>query len=292
MLCASPDGPTISLSGQEVAPVSHSASPDAAGEQPTSGTSGPSLPGLSPSANLQSSLANRLQAVLGENGSPECALIWKTWDMGQQPPICALRASARRTSGSGSIGSQWPTPQARDYRSVTGREHLQRENHMQNLNVAATYATWPTPKASDGEGGRTTKTRGGGNSHLPIHAREAATWPTPRARDWKDGGTVPPSRQSRPEVATLGQQVAIATTWPTPLSAPTSPASHNQVSGQWRGAMEQAMPGQAPSGDVEPTEKRGALNPEFVCWLMGFPTVWVSCGASVTRSSRKSRRHL
>lgn len=36
------------------------------------------------------------------------------------------------------------------------------------------HTTWPTPKASDGDGGRTSKTKGGGNSHLPIHAREAS----------------------------------------------------------------------------------------------------------------------
>jgi hypothetical protein len=44
------------------------------------------------------------------------------------------------------------------------------------------------------------------------------------------------------------------------------------------------------SGDGAPTEKKGALNPEFVCWLMGFPTEWDACGVTVTRSSRKSRR--
>ena len=48
----------------------------------------------------------------------------------------------------------WPTPAARDYRSVTGREHLQRDNCMQNLNVAAVYhQTWPTPSARDHKGG-------------------------------------------------------------------------------------------------------------------------------------------
>jgi hypothetical protein len=44
------------------------------------------------------------------------------------------------------------------------------------------------------------------------------------------------------------------------------------------------------SGDGEPTEKKGALNPEFVCWLMGLPTEWDACGVTVTRSSRKSRQ--
>ena len=42
----------------------------------------------------------------------------------------------------------WPTAQARDYRSVTGREHLQRENAMQNLNVAEVYSQHSTPTSS------------------------------------------------------------------------------------------------------------------------------------------------
>lgn len=50
----------------------------------------------------------------GRNGSPEYVLIWKAWDMPAGPPICALRASARRTSGSDCIG--WATPRARDHK--------------------------------------------------------------------------------------------------------------------------------------------------------------------------------
>jgi hypothetical protein len=44
------------------------------------------------------------------NGSLEYELIWKEWDMRSGPPICALRGSARRTSGKGCTG--WPTPMA------------------------------------------------------------------------------------------------------------------------------------------------------------------------------------
>lgn len=51
-----------------------------------------------------------------------------------------------------------------------------------------------------------------------------------------------------------------------------------------------AHSGATPSGSLEPTEKLGALNPEFVSWLMGYPPEWLSCAPSATRSSHKSQR--
>ena len=75
-------------------------------------TYGQSSPASSGNANLQSSLESRLRVRMEGYGSPEYALTWKEWDMQSGPPICALRASARRTSGKGYTG--WPTPQTFD----------------------------------------------------------------------------------------------------------------------------------------------------------------------------------
>ena len=72
---------------------------------------------------------------------------------------------------------------------------------------------WATPKASDGEGGRTTKTEGGGNAHLPIQAREASPWATPTVQDAEN--TAGPSqfhRNSHP----LNVQAVVASLWATP----------------------------------------------------------------------------
>lgn len=65
------------------------------------------------------------------------------------------------------------TPQAHD---VSGRSKGQKEIHGTKHGCAclvreADLASWATPKASDGSGGRTTETEGGGNVHLDKQAR-------------------------------------------------------------------------------------------------------------------------
>ncbi|KKM71136.1 hypothetical protein LCGC14_1433600, partial [marine sediment metagenome] len=108
----SPGGPTMSRSGPARALASRSASQVLGGELPTPDTSGPSGDASSRSAALQSFLESRLRAKLAGRGSPLYVLTWKHWDMPSGPPICALRARAPRTSGSGFGG--WPTPCAGD----------------------------------------------------------------------------------------------------------------------------------------------------------------------------------
>lgn len=49
--------------------------------------------------------------------------------------------------------------------------------------------------------------------------------------------------------------------------------------------------GAEPSSKPEPTESRGQLSPDFVCWLQGFPAGWLNYADSATPSSRKSRKN-
>ena len=153
--------------------------------------------------------------------------------------------------------ASWLTPQAADHWNPSTDESAAREWSKTNLRGLA--ASWPTPKASDPDGGRTTKTVGGGNAHLPIAIREASAWATPAARDYRF-----PNAKTYAERGggMKGEQL------------------NNQA----------AHSGTAPSGSPEPTARRGGLNPEFVCWLMGFPTAWDACGVTATPLSRKSRR--
>ena len=100
------------LFGQEVVHVSHSQQQENKKEPKTSAISGPNSSDSSPSAALQRYLASRLRARLEGYGSMEYELIWKDWDMQSGPPICALRASVRRTNDSGFSG--WATPTRND----------------------------------------------------------------------------------------------------------------------------------------------------------------------------------
>lgn len=144
------------------------------------------------------------------------------------------------------------------------------------------------------------------------------SWPTATTRDWKDG-----HEQAVPINALLGR-VAWLAGWPTPLSAPTSEASHNQVSGQWRRQMEAAMPlagwpttttqdsagsraygykgqafmtltdaafsadsGPTLTGSPVATASGGQLNPSHSRWLMGIPPAWDECAPIIPRRLKR-----
>ena len=134
--------------GQDRVHASHSVLPEKVEELTTRDTFGPLFGGLSPSADLQSCLESKLQARLDVNGSPEYALTWRRWDMLSGPPICALRASARRTGGRDCGG--WPTPLVDN---ATGSEYTYgRGNHDRiclKLPGMAKLAGWATPKANE-----------------------------------------------------------------------------------------------------------------------------------------------
>lgn len=253
----SEDGPTRSTlsdgrktdpSGPGPVPVSLSVVPDSNKVSTIPDISGPNSPGSLESAALQQSLASRLRQNLDENGSPEYSLTWKEWNIDGQEPICALRASVRRTGGKGFTG--WPTATANDTRQYSQQSLMeyakgkQVGGHSLDLNAAAQLAGWPTPRLPHGPRARNDK-KGGKTVEGLL-----AGWASPTTRDHKD-------RDFCPNVPTnylLGRQV-------------------------WG------------IGSPAQMEKRGALNPDFSRWLMGYPAVWGSCGATAMQSCRKSRRN-
>ena len=180
----SPDG-EMPQSGPEVAPVSRFRARESKEGLTTNATSGPLFTASSPSASLQQCLENRLRVRMEGNGSPLYALTWKIWDMPAGPPICALRASARRISDSDCFG--WPTPTARDYFPAHREEYIaakKAQGHgMANLNNVVQTAGWPTAQARDGtpRGGQAKRFTNPERSNDLTDAVMLVGWPTPRA---------------------------------------------------------------------------------------------------------------
>ena len=237
------------------------------------------------------------------------------------PPICALRASTRPIFAKGYSGSQktWPTPTANDHKgsgpTVIRQDGVDRTFQRLDYAVEQGMATWPTPTANQFEGGcpqkllarreRMAKAQGNNGFGMTL-GMLATTWPTPRANENSQG---PTNVQAMAEAGSswLGQNRGAtvstvaqlhASTWQTPQANKNTKNSKNPQRMKENGVQtaladaawitDKPAHGTTPNGSPEPTEKRGGLNPEFVCWLQAFPEEWLLCAPQKTGRRKKT----
>lgn len=113
---------------------------------------------------------------------------------------------------------------------------------------------------------------------------DIGSWPTPTTRDHKDGSYCP----NVPVNGLLGRMVWA--TWVSPTAEDHRRGNKPPRSHDTGVPLSQQVVIADTNGSSVPTENRGALNPEFVCWLMGYPQEWVNCAPSEMPSTRGQRQ--
>lgn len=159
--------------------------------------------------------------------------------------------------------SPWATPTVQDASNTAGPSQFDRNSHPLNVQVVLA-APWSTPRASDGEKGSPQQSFGAGGTPLPAQAASTAQWPTPQA------GTPAQNGYNEAGGTDFSRKIDVIE------------GLRETVNGRRSGPMQ--------NSGLAQTEKRGALAPGFVFWLMGFPIEWRNCVSEAMQSWRRSPR--
>ena len=222
------------------------------------------------------SMASRLRQKTASVGSTLFSLTYKERVTPAGLAIFALRASARRTSGSDSTGQRgWPTPVAKDD-NKTPEAHLAMKKRMgerdgsgskrtaiTSLQVMPQMASWPTPAKANGDGGQhmgeasaTGRRPDGSKTQVTLNGVAILSgWVTTTTRDWKDSSGMAetatnPDGSERSRTDMLPRQAQL-TSWNTPRATDGSNGGPNQ-------AGEALSADVALSGWVSPTAQDGS----------------------------------
>ena len=212
------------------------------------------------------------------------SLTWKAKATPQGRLIYQLARLAPRTSDSGSGLLHTPTAKANQTSPST-----EPGNWVSGL--------WQTPNVEDA--GRTgskeawIKYQDRGHTPSCRLRNQVQMWPTPNARE-KGGGDYQDTekikaRMDKGHQTNLGDAVKL---WPTPRAQEAKHGAATEWELQTDHAGTKASLRVQVVKEIEQDDPKitGSLNPQWVAWLMGYPTEYLSCVPWATRSFRKSRK--
>lgn len=167
----------------------------------------------------------------------------------------------RRTSGTASGSSPFPTPAANCY--GTNQSPSPGASVRESLETMARRDSWPTPHGMGNDGARAAGPSGNELGNAVLRA-ERTSWPTPNAADWPTPticGNY--NRAGLSPTSGDGLATAVSASYPTPT------------------ARDSRDDGGAPSAQNRKTPclpavvaQKGQLNPDWVEALMGWPIGW------------------
>jgi hypothetical protein len=165
--------------------------------------------------------------------------------------------------------AQWPAPTVGDSKMArnSGANRSPGSKHHSGTTLTdAMMAQWPAPTVADVEAGR--KTRSGARSGEMLLNGLMSQWPAPTVMDGGNGNTPEAwaarcRRNPNLGVRTFPSDLSVAMQFPT---------------------------GPTPTGSTAQTERKGAPNPVFACWLMQWPDELTFGALQAIQSFRASRR--
>lgn len=270
---ASQAGPMTASCGPARVRASRSASPAKAPAPTMSGICGPtSFACFVPDGPL-SGWESRLRQRLARIGSTECFLTWKASVTPAGRPLSRLVPSMGRTveidyGSSLTEIALWATPTSLAPEK-NGNNEAGNSAGLVSIRAHAMAALWATLTVAQPGGSpdaflaRKAALNGACGVSLTDLRMQAqvACWPTPTAK-------LGDPRRGSPSHA-----VGVARLESGRSNLDDAAAAH----------------GLAPAGSSATTEKPGALAPEFVAWLMGFPPEWLDCAPETMPRKAKSK---